>query len=558
MTRRTIPLLCLGCLQAVLYVIIAILSRAFVPGEGLLDRPIPAVLALFGVNFLLYLASAWVVGRVEIESRAVWIIVGFAALFRLTLWPSQPIQEVDLYRYLWDGRVFVAGINPYRHSPAEAQNAESSDELTGQTQKLAKLRRASPALATIFARVHFPEVPTIYPPLSQLVFALAAAVTPISAPLAIHVLVLKGVFLAFDGLTVVLLALLSRRVGLSRTGIIWYAWCPLVLKEFANSAHLDTVAVSLVALTFYLLALLPGPARRIPTLGLAALAGGALGLATLAKLYPLVLLPLVTVWLWRQLGHRVLLPLAVFTTTLLLGYLPFLDFSSIRPRSPWEGLEIYLSGWEMNDLAFALVVENLDPTRMGPEEAWYSLVPRETRLALLGAATGRRGEWDVPENLAAAAMGLARLLTGVIYLALVLGLALFPRRWDKQGPAELCRRAFLTLGSLWFLLPTQNPWYWTWAMPFLVFQRGAWVLVSGAALLYYARFWLEYHYAHVPVLGTGYHGPAFFDFVVVWFEQLPLIGAILVDAAWCRRRDQRSETLARAGGANNPSRVNSA
>jgi hypothetical protein len=81
------------------------------------------------------------------------------------------------------------------------------------------------------------------------------------------------------------------------------------------------------------------------------------------------------------------------------------------------------------------------------------------------------------------------------------------------------RAAFLTIAWFWLLLPTLNPWYWTWAMPLLPFARSrAWLALSGLVFVYYLRFWLTYHFAETPVLGTRYPGPWFFDYIVTWLE----------------------------------------
>ena len=83
----------------------------------------------------------------------------------------------------------------------------------------------------------------------------------------------------------------------------------------------------------------------------------------------------------------------------------------------------------------------------------------------------------------------------------------------------MLRMSELTRTSFWLLLPTLNPWYWTWAVPLLPFARNrAWLALGGLVFLYYLRFWLTYHYADAPVLGTRYSGPWFFDYVVTWLE----------------------------------------
>ena len=48
----------------------------------------------------------------------IWFIL-FGVFFRLALIPSEPFLSDDIYRYLWDGKVFVAGINPYEYAPLD-------------------------------------------------------------------------------------------------------------------------------------------------------------------------------------------------------------------------------------------------------------------------------------------------------------------------------------------------------------------------------------------------------------------------------------------------------
>jgi hypothetical protein len=65
--------------------------------------------------------------------------------------------------------------------------------------------------------------------------------------------------------------------------------------------------------------------------------------------------------------------------------------------------------------------------------------------------------------------------------------------------------------------------------------RRAWTAVSLLVLAYYGRFWLAYHAADSPVLGTPYRGEDFFHFVVaplehgVWLAWLAIESAFLKD-----------------------------
>ena len=65
-----------------------------------------------------------------------------------------PRTSDDAYRYVWDGRVQAAGINPYRYAPADPALAELRDDAI-----FPKINRAEYAV-------------TIYPPVAQMFFFL--------------------------------------------------------------------------------------------------------------------------------------------------------------------------------------------------------------------------------------------------------------------------------------------------------------------------------------------------------------------------------------------------
>ena len=52
-----------------------------------------------------------------------------AAALRLPLIVSPPFLSTDIYRYVWDGRVQAAGINPYRYLPADPALASLRDAI---------------------------------------------------------------------------------------------------------------------------------------------------------------------------------------------------------------------------------------------------------------------------------------------------------------------------------------------------------------------------------------------------------------------------------------------
>lgn len=234
-----------------------------------------------GAQACLCAAGAALVWKGRSSRSAFWIVIGVAALLRVGLLWQTPTLSDDIYRYIWDGRVQAAGINPYRYIPADPHLARLRDE-------------------KIYPHINRRDyAPTIYPPFMQIFFF---AVTRVSESLVWF----KTVLLCLEGLTVWLLARLLVSFKLPRERVLIYAWNPLVIWEF-SSGHIDFLMTALV-----LLALL---ARRHQ---LAALTGIVLGCAVLVKFLPLILVPaLYRRWDWKM-------PLAAVATIGLL-YLPYLS-----------------------------------------------------------------------------------------------------------------------------------------------------------------------------------------------------------------------------------------
>ena len=244
----------------------------------------PKVGAVMLLQCIPYALATWLVvrGRAEraVSGRALASILLVGVAMRCLLLPGTPVSN-DLFRYIWDGRVQAAGINPYLYVPTDAA--------------LSALRDA--AIYPFINRADY--APTIYPPTSQIVFYLITRIS--EAPIA-----MKAAMVAFEGLAVwAMLQLLALR-GLPRSRILLYAWHPLPLWEFARSGHVDIVAIAFLLLAFL-------ASER----GSALLAGVAFGAGVVAKFFPVVTGPaLYKRWDWR-------LPIA-FAVTIVALYLPYI------------------------------------------------------------------------------------------------------------------------------------------------------------------------------------------------------------------------------------------
>lgn len=558
--RRPLGILVLlAAVSTCVYAAIARLSWQFTPDRESVERPLLAVFILLGVVFTFYLVAVFAAIRARDDRRLPAIIILTGVAFRLVTLYSWPIQEIDVYRYLWDGAVTTSGVSPYRYSPQQVLAKSADEALPHDLQRLVALRERSPALATVLSRVHYSELPTIYPPVSQAVFAAVTLLTPQDTSVLGRIVNMKAAFVLFDLATMVVVIRLLRLAGKHIGWSVAYAWCPLVIKEIANTGHLDAVAVLLTTLALFV-AVCPLVDRR-PTektarrMVLGSVSAVLLALAVGAKLYPIVLAPLFVAAWARFLGWRRALPLTVGLLAMLAFLLwpmvpsranqqaeeqqpppaadgdlppPPEDTVTTDPQDPSRGLKAFLRRWEMNDFLFMLLVENLRPATNPDERPWFTVLPEAWRARLLEAPAG----W-LQEDLSGTAFLLTRLVTCTALLLVVLWLVW--RTNSSHDPTCWLRAAFLSLAWLWLLSPTQNPWYWTWALPLVMFARGrAWLAMSGLALIYYLRFWFSCHWPETPVPGTGYRGTALFDFVVTWIEFGPWFAWLTV-TAWRHR-----------------------
>ena len=213
------------------------------------------------------------------------VILGLALAMRLAVVGEVPLLSTDVYRYVWDGRVQAAGINPYAFVPADPALLSLRDN-------------------AIFARINRADYAvTIYPPVAQMYFL---AVTRIAETITM----MRLAMVACEIVTVLVIIDLLRRLDRPVTAVVAYAWHPLAVWEVANNGHVDALMVALLMGGVWL------------AIRARALAGAiAIALATLVKPYAILALPAI----WRPWDWRV--PLIV-VATILLCYLPYLGVGS--------------------------------------------------------------------------------------------------------------------------------------------------------------------------------------------------------------------------------------
>lgn len=379
---------------------------------------------LLGLSFLLFwgysLRIQPIVNQANEDDELDRFLFGAAILFRLLLLFAQPQLTDDYFRFIWDGRLLAQGFNPYLYLPSEIVNS-----VPGLTESL-------------FQRLNSPDYYTVYPPLTQAIFGLAAWLSPESVTSNIILLRLPIVLAEIGSLW--LMAKLLKRFNKHPDLALLYGLNPLVILELTGNVHYEAVVLFFTLLALWMLL----HNRWV-------LSAGALALAVSTKLIPLMLLPLLIRWLgwYRGTLYAVL--------TIGLSTLFFLPFASLElVQNIFSSLNLYVQKFEFNASIYYLC-----------------------RAV---------GYWLNGYNMIAQLGPLLSILTlaGVLWLS-----------WGKKKIAgENWGNYTLWILTLYVVLATTvHPWYITNLVGISVFSRFRFPLVwSAMALLSYSAYQtLPYH-----------------------------------------------------------------
>ena len=288
-----------------LFALCLALQGCIVSGLALAARsgcPPSTVVVGLAVSFVPY-AGMLAFSRSLPTQRALDLIaIAAALLFGTAFLFAPPLLSDDLYRYIWEGRLWLEGLNPYRIAP----NAPA----------LAYLRDDA------WAHINNKPLVSVYPPLSQFLFIVAGW-------LGGKVWTLKLLAL----LAHVLFVVVVTRIPTPRKASLALALNPLLLSEAAFSGHFDVVCGMALLIAAWALA-----RHRFVQAGVAACA--AVGL----KVVGLLVLPL--------FARR---PRALVTTGLVSAILLVPLVWSRAPADPISGAGQFATRWRGNESAFAVL-----------------------------------------------------------------------------------------------------------------------------------------------------------------------------------------------------------
>lgn len=273
-----------------------------------------ALLGAFAAFFVLYALSLF--PRSTYQPNYKWFIGLGIGLRILLLW-SIPNLSDDVFRFLWDGRLLAHGIHPFAFTPDAVLRS------------LPPMSGLSPAL---FEKLNSPYYYSIYPPVCQALFWLAAQLSPLSIGGGVFVLKL---FLL--GCEIGSICLLYKHVSLQNAAL--YALNPLVIFEISGNCHFEG------SMIFFMLA-------GILTLRKKKIGASAcyFALATASKLLPILLVPII----WRYLGWKQGTRFVLYFTLICIAlFLPLLDVKILLNMA--SSLNLYFQQFQFNASVYYLI-----------------------------------------------------------------------------------------------------------------------------------------------------------------------------------------------------------
>ena len=305
--------------------------------------------SIIGISMILYIIWAYNLARFEHSKLLLIYTVLFgsyyfivknqkikeswlsylAVLFRLLFLLAIPNLSQDFYRFVWDGRLILEGLNPYLHTPNELM--ESSIGLFPQMNTLYE------GMGALSAK-HYSN----YPPVHQMPFIIAAFISKHS--ILGSIVVLRLILISADlGILVFGKKLLKKLNKPTRT-MYWFILNPLVIIELTGNLHFEGLMLCLFIMS---LCFIHSKKWHIAAVVMA--------LSIAVKLVPVLSLPLFL----NKLGwKKSVLFYSVTAAVFIILFIPFFSFGLLENFSATIGL--WFSNFEFNASVYYFLKETLE------------------------------------------------------------------------------------------------------------------------------------------------------------------------------------------------------
>lgn len=250
-----------------------------------------------------------------------WLIIS-GILFRFILLFCIPNLSDDFYRFLWDGRALINGINPYLILP------ENNPNLVSNGIELYK------GMGTMNGS-HF----TCYPPLNQFAFTIPAIIS--ENGIFISTIIMRLSLIFADIITLYFSIKILEILNIDKRKILLYFINPFIIIELTANLHYEGMMIAFLSPSIYYL--LKNKNHLSASLWACAVS---------IKLIPLLFIPL----FYKKLGFKNLF----IYGTIVLGvntilFIPFLSQDLVN--NFMSSIELYFQNFEFNASIYYVVRE---------------------------------------------------------------------------------------------------------------------------------------------------------------------------------------------------------
>lgn len=268
----------------------------------------------------------------------IWALLGITV--RVLFLPAIPNLSQDFYRFIWDGRLLILGINPYVFTPGQLANGSQIAQDLISLDTIPNAKALIQGMGNLNAS-HYSN----YPPINQLCFALAALFAKnsiLGSVIGLRILIIGAdIGILYFGKK------LLERLKMPVKNIFWYFLNPFIVIELTGNLHFEAVMLFFVIWSLYLL-----DTKRWM------LAAITLGISISVKLVPLLFLPLF---------YKYLVPKGLFgkgfwkmkkfywvtLATVVLCFAPFVSKTFITNFSATIGL--WFQSFEFNASVYYII-----------------------------------------------------------------------------------------------------------------------------------------------------------------------------------------------------------
>ena len=190
------------------------------------------LLSLYSGLFLVFLLL------MKYASSNYEFITIIAFLFRAVFILAIPNLSQDFYRFIWDGRMILEGINPYLFTPDSYVEMNNFQVQQGELlyEGMGELNGS-----------HY----TNYPPINQLCFLIAAVFSGTS--ILGSAVIFRIIIIAADFGILYFGKQLLQRLNIPVKNIFWYILNPFIIIELTGNLHFEGVMLFFLVWSLYLL-----------------------------------------------------------------------------------------------------------------------------------------------------------------------------------------------------------------------------------------------------------------------------------------------------------------